>query len=41
MQEKLRVYINKLYFGFLDLEKAFDQVPSEVIRWAMFKLGQQ
>jgi len=29
----------KLYFGFVDLEKAFDRVPKEVIRWAMHKLG--
>jgi len=27
------------YFGFVDLVKAFDRVPSEVIRWAMHKLG--
>jgi len=25
--------------GFIDLEKAFDRVPREVIRWAMRKLG--
>jgi len=29
----------KIYFGFVDLEKAFDRVPREVIRWAMRKLG--
>jgi len=29
----------KLYFGFVDLEKAFDRVLREVIRWAMCKLG--
>jgi len=23
------------YFGFVDLEKAFDRVPREVISWAM------
>jgi len=31
--------VKKLYFGFVDLEKAFDRVPREVIRWAMRKLG--
>jgi len=31
----------KIYFGFVDLEKAFDRVPREVIRWAMRKLGVQ
>jgi len=28
----------KLYFGFVDLVKAFDRVPTEAIRWAMRKL---
>jgi len=32
MQE--RVKGKKLYFGFVDLEKVFDRVPREVIRWA-------
>ena len=32
MQENFRVKGKKLYFGFLDLEKAFDRVPREVIR---------
>ena len=31
----------KLYFGFVDLEKAFDRVPREVISWAMRKLGDE
>ena len=39
MQEKFRAKGKKLYFGFVGLEKAFDRVPREVIRWAMRKLG--
>jgi len=39
MQEKFRAKGKKLYFGFVDLEKAFDGVPRDVIRWAMHKLG--
>jgi len=39
MQENLRVKGKKLYFGSVDLEKALDTVPREVIRWAMCKLG--
>jgi len=39
MQEKFTAKRKKLYFGFVDLEKAFDRVPREVIRWAMHKLG--
>ena len=39
MQENFRVKGKKLYFGFVDLEKAFHRVPREVIRWAMRKLG--
>ena len=39
MQENFRVKGKKLYFGFVDLEKAFDRVPREVISWAMSKLG--
>ena len=39
MQEK---YLSKklpLYFAFVDLEKAFDRIPREIIWWAMRKLG--
>ena len=32
MQKNVRVKGKKLYFGFVDLEKAFDRVPLEVIR---------
>jgi len=39
MQENFRVKGKKLYFGFVDLEKAFDRVLREVIRWAMCQLG--
>ena len=39
MQENFRVKGKKLYFGFVDLKKAFDRVPREVISWAMCKLG--
>ena len=39
MQENFRVKGKKLYFGFVDLEKAFDRVPREAISWAMRKLG--
>ena len=36
MQEKFRAK-RKLYFGFVNLEKAFKRVPREVVRWAMRK----
>jgi len=39
MQENFRVIGKKLYFGFVDLEEAFDRVPTEVTRWAMHTLG--
>jgi len=39
MQEKFRAKGKKLCFGFVDLEKAFDSIPREVIRWAVHKLG--
>jgi len=31
MQEKFRAKGKKLYFGFVDFEKAFDRVPREMI----------
>jgi len=37
MQQNFRPKGKKLYFGLVDLEKAFDIVPREVIRWAMRK----
>jgi len=37
MQEKFRRKRKKLYFGFVDVEKAFDRVPREMIRWPMRK----
>jgi len=39
MQEKFKATGRKLYFGYVDLEKAFDRVPRKVIRCAMHKLG--
>ena len=39
MQDKFRTKGKKFYVEFEDLEKAFDRVPREVIRWAMRKLG--
>jgi len=39
MQEMFRAKGKKLYFDFVDFEKAFDGVPREVIRWAIRKLS--
>jgi len=39
MQENFRVKGNKLYFAFVDFEKAFDKVMRAVIRWPMRKFG--
>ena len=38
MQENFRVKGKKLYFGFVDLDKALERVPTEVITWEMRKL---
>ena len=39
LQEKYFTIGKHIYMAFLDLEKAFDQVPQKVIWWAMRKLG--
>ena len=39
MQERHCEKRKKLYFAFVDLEKAFDRVPREVTRWALRKAG--
>jgi hypothetical protein len=39
LQEKYREKKKNLYFAFIDLEKAFDRVPREVVSWAMRQLG--
>ena len=39
VQEKHQAKKKKLYYPFVDLEKAFDRVPREVVRWALRKLG--
>ena len=39
MQEKYGCKRKKLYIAFVDLEKAFDREPREVIRWALRKAG--
>ena len=39
LQEKHLAAGKPLYLAFVDLEKAFDRVPREVIWWAMRKLG--
>ena len=39
VQEKQQAEKKKLYYAFVDLEKAFDRVPREVVRWALRKLG--
>ena len=39
VQEKHQARKKKLYYAFVDLEKAFDGVPREVVRWALRKPG--
>ena len=39
LQEKYLAQNKRIYMAFIDLEKAFDRVPSNVIWWTMRKLG--
>ncbi|MBJ5627082.1 hypothetical protein JGG67_22945, partial [Salmonella enterica subsp. enterica serovar Derby] len=39
LQEKYHGKGKKLYYAFVDLEKAFDSVPHEVVKWALRKSG--
>ena len=39
IQEKHQANKKQLYYAFVDLEKVFDRVPREVVRWALRKLG--
>ena len=39
LQEKFRSKRKTLYYAFVDLEKAYDRVPREIVRWALRKAG--
>ena len=39
VQEKHQAKKKKLYYAFVDLEKAFARIQREVVRWALQKLG--
>ena len=39
VQEKILEGNNKRYWTFVDMEKAFDRVPQEVVYWSLRKKG--
>ena len=39
LQKKFLEKRKDLFFAFVDLERAFDRVPREVVRWALRQLG--
>jgi hypothetical protein len=39
LQERYMAENKTLYFSFIDLEKAFDRVPREVLWWSLRKVG--
>jgi hypothetical protein len=39
LQEKFRAKGRPLYYAFVDLEKAYDRIPREVVRWALRDAG--
>ena len=39
VQEKHQAKKKKLYYAFVNLEKTFESVPGEVVRWTLRKLG--
>ena len=39
LQEKYLAVTKRLYMAFVDLDKAFDHVPTKVIWWALIRLG--
>ena len=39
VQGKYQAKMKKLYYTFVNLEKEFDSIPREVVRWALKKFG--